>query len=164
MGPRLVQGGPARLPQRECRAPLIPPPVPTRPAPQFKPDIEYWLHASNTYRVIFIQDQASWFVVTGHDFVLDGHGAGGLNGNGQAWWSYFANRTRADGDGRPVSLTLSNVSRATVRDFRIEAQPFWCNAVANSQDITYDGMKCNATNTNPEFFGQKCVPLYSLYM
>ena len=122
---------------------------------QFKPDIEYWLNANNTYRVIFIQDQASWFVITGHDFVIDAHSTGGINGNGQPWWTYFANRTREDGDGRPVAFTLSNVTRGVVKDFRIEAQPFWCNAVAESRDVTYDGMYCNATNQDPTYAGQK---------
>ena len=70
----------------------------------FTPDIPYWLNANNTYRVVFIQvsvnlcawmahlltrqqrprkDQASWFVLTGNDFVVDGHSHGGINGNGQ---------------------------------------------------------------------------------
>ena len=51
---------------------------------QFKPDIQYWLNPNNTYRVVFIQNQASWFVVTGHDFTVDAHSEGGINGNGQA--------------------------------------------------------------------------------
>ena len=131
------------------------------PISQFKPDIEYWLNASNTYRVIFIQSQASWFVVSGHDFTIDAHGTGGIVGNGQHWWSWYGNATRLDGDGRPVSLTLSNVSRATVRDFRIEAQPFWCNAVADSTDVVYDGMYCNATNQDPTYAGIKYVSFYS---
>ncbi|KAM5545501.1 hypothetical protein V8D89_000539 [Ganoderma adspersum] len=124
----------------------------------FKPDIEYWLNASNTYRVIFLQNQASWFVVTGHDFVIDAHSAGGINGNGQPWWSYFATRVREDGDGRPIAFTLSNVTRAVVRDFRIEAQPFWCNIVADSSEVTYDGMYCNATNQDPTYAGVNIVP------
>ena len=121
------------------------------------PDIEYWLDPANTYRVIFIQNQASWFVVTGHDFVIDAHSVGGIDGNGQPWWSYFATRTREDGDGRPVAFTLKNVARGVVRNFRIEAQPFWCNAVADSSEVVYDGMYCNATNQDPAFAGQKCV-------
>ena len=129
--------------------------MPTRPAPQFKPDIEYWLNASNTYRVIFIQDQASWFVVTGRNFTIDAHNTGGINGNGQSWWTYFATRTREDGEGRPVAFTLKNVTRGVVRDFRIEAQPFWCNAVADSSEVVYDGMLCNATNQDPAYVGQK---------
>ncbi|KAH9850890.1 pectin lyase-like protein [Lenzites betulinus] len=124
----------------------------------FKPDPTYWLDPANTYRVIFIQSQASWFVLTGHDFAVDAHGTGGITGNGQVWWSFYGNRTRADGDGRPVALTLSNVTRGVVRDFRIEGQPFWCNAVADSREVVYDGMLCNATNEDPLYKGQNIVP------
>ncbi|KAI0701937.1 pectin lyase fold/virulence factor [Cytidiella melzeri] len=124
----------------------------------FKPDPEYWLDANNTYRVVFIQDQASWFVVTGKDFTIDAHNIGGIDGNGQTWWSFYGNRSRSDGDGRPIAFTLSNVTRGTVRDFRIEAQPFWCNTVADSRDVVYDGMYCNATNTDPVYAGQNVVP------
>ena len=63
--------------------------------------------------------------------------------------------TREDGDGRPLSLTLYEAYDAIVKDFHIFAPPFWCNCVANSKNVVYDGMKCNATNENPEFFGQK---------
>ncbi|KAI0826183.1 pectin lyase fold/virulence factor [Irpex lacteus] len=124
----------------------------------FNPDIEYWLNPDNTYRVVFIQSQASWFVVTGRDFVIDAHNIGGIQGNGQKWWTYFSNRTREDGDGRPIAFTLSHVTRGTVRNFRIENQPFWCNTVADSKDVIYDGMLCNATNTDPAFAGQNVVP------
>ncbi|KII91667.1 glycoside hydrolase family 28 protein [Plicaturopsis crispa FD-325 SS-3] len=124
----------------------------------FQPDIQYWLNANNTYRVVFIQNQASWFVVSGHDFTIDAHNAGGIKGNGQPWWDYYTNVTREDGDGRPLSLTLYNVTRGRVHNFEIDSPPFWCNTVANSYDVVYDGMKCNATNTNPAFAGQNIVP------
>ncbi|KAE9400047.1 pectin lyase-like protein [Gymnopus androsaceus JB14] len=125
---------------------------------KFIPDVEYWLNMSNTYQVVFIQSQSSWFVVTGSDFEIDAHNTGGIQGNGQIWWDFFSNRTKDDGDGRPISLTLNNVTRGIIRNFRIEAQPFWCNCVAESQDVVYDGMLCNATNTNPEFAGTNLVP------
>lgn len=99
---------------------------------------------------------------------------GGINGNGQVnnisvslllqiltlvfvqtWWETFTTRPREDGDGRPLALTIFQAYHAVVRNFKIISQPFWCNAVANSFDVVYDGMLCNATNTNPEFFGQK---------
>ncbi|KAJ3781190.1 pectin lyase fold/virulence factor [Lentinula aff. detonsa] len=124
----------------------------------FFPDVEYWLNMSNTYQVVFIQSQSSWFVVTGSDFEIDAHNSGGIQGNGQIWWDFFSNRTREDGDGRPVALTLFNVTRGTVRNFLIESQPFWCNCVAESEDVLYDGMLCNATNTNPKFAGTNLVP------
>jgi galacturan 1,4-alpha-galacturonidase len=49
----------------------------------FNPDVTYWLNPDNTYRVIFIQNQASWFVLTGQDFEVNGFGNGGIQGNGQ---------------------------------------------------------------------------------
>ncbi|CAL1709758.1 unnamed protein product [Somion occarium] len=124
----------------------------------FKPDVEYWLNANNTYRVVFIQSQASWFVITGNDFTIDAHNTGGINGNGQTWWSFYGNRSRSDGDGRPISFTLSNVTRGIVKNFRIKSPPFWCNTVAQSKDVVYDGMYCNATNTDPLYVGQNIVP------
>ncbi|KAF9488510.1 pectin lyase-like protein [Pleurotus eryngii] len=123
----------------------------------FQPDIEYWLNATNVYRVVSIQNQASWFVVTGENFVIDGHNTGGIDGNGQPWWSFFATRTRADGDGRPISFTLWRTTNALVKDFHIHAQPFWCNTVAESQGVIYDGMKCNASNSDPSFAGKNIV-------
>ncbi|KAJ7768587.1 pectin lyase fold/virulence factor [Mycena maculata] len=126
----------------------------------FVPDIEYWLDSNHTYRVVFIQSQASWFVITGSDFLVDAHNTGGIQGNGQPWWDFYSqpNETRLDGDGRPISLTVYRAQRGTIRDFAIQAQPFWCNCVAESQSIVYDGMLCNASNSNPEFFGTNIVP------
>ncbi|KAF7295259.1 Glycoside hydrolase family 28 protein [Mycena indigotica] len=124
----------------------------------FVPDIDYWLDPNNTYRVVFVQSQASWFVVTGSDFEIDAHNLGGIQGNGQPWWEYFSSHTKADGDGRPISLTVYRAERGVVRNFAIQAQPFWCNCVAESRDIVYDGMRCNASNTNPSFAGKNIVP------
>ena len=125
------------------------------PAVQFVFDLEYWMDPASTFRVIFIQSQASWFVLSGHDFTLDAHGTGGIVGNGQHWWSWYGNATRLDGDGRPVALTLSHVQRATVQGFTVDGPPFWCNAVADSKDVVYDGMTCIASNADERWFGQK---------
>ncbi|KAJ6488651.1 pectin lyase fold/virulence factor [Mycena vitilis] len=124
----------------------------------FTPDIDYWLNANNTYRVVFIQSQASWFVITGRDFLVDAHGTGGIQGNGQPWWEYFTTHAKADGDGRPISLTVYRAQRGVIRDFAIEAQPFWCNCVAESNSVVYDGMRCNASNANPAFARTNIVP------
>ncbi|KAJ3542061.1 hypothetical protein NMY22_g3649 [Coprinellus aureogranulatus] len=123
----------------------------------FEPKIEYWLQPENTYRVVFIQSQASWFVVTGSDFVIDGHGSGGVHGNGQPWYNHYTHTPRLDGDGRPIAFTLYKAKRAMIKDFNIHFPPFWANAVAESSDVVYDGMYVNATNTNPEFFNQTIV-------
>ncbi|KAJ7737359.1 pectin lyase fold/virulence factor [Mycena metata] len=124
----------------------------------FVPDIDFWLNANNTYRVVFIQSQASWFVITGQDFEVDAHNTGGIQGNGQPWWDFFTTVPRLDGDGRPIALTLFRAVRGVIRNFAIEAQPFWCNCIAESQSVVYDGMRCNATNQNATFAGQNIVP------
>ncbi|KAH0581049.1 hypothetical protein H2248_012187 [Termitomyces sp. 'cryptogamus'] len=124
----------------------------------FNPDIQFWLNANNTFRVVFIQNQASWFVVTGSDFVIDAHNTGGIQGNGQPWWTFFQSHTREDGDGRPISLTVWRAQRGVIKNFLIESPPFWSNAVAESSDIVYDGMFINATNTDPSFIGENAVP------
>ena len=54
-----------------------------------------------------------------------------------------------------VALTLSHVQRATVRGFTVDGPPFWCNAVADSKDVVYDGMTCVASNADERWFGQK---------
>ncbi|KAH7096844.1 pectin lyase-like protein [Auriculariales sp. MPI-PUGE-AT-0066] len=124
----------------------------------FPPNVTYWLDPANTYRIVRIQSQASWFVVTGSNFVIDGHGVGGIDGQGQTWWEYYQSHAKADGDGRPISLTLHEAKNAVVRNFRIESPPFWCNTVAQSSDVVYDGMYCNATNANPIYTGKNIVP------
>jgi galacturan 1,4-alpha-galacturonidase len=73
----------------------------------------------------------------------------------QTWWSYYATRTRLDGDGRPISLTLWKAVNGVIRNFRIQSPPFWSNAVAQSNNIIYDSMFVNATNTDPLYKGQK---------
>ncbi|KAG6845111.1 hypothetical protein H0H93_016246, partial [Arthromyces matolae] len=103
-------------------------------------------------------NQASWFVVTGSDFIIDAHNTGGIQGNGQPWWSYFQTHAKADGDGRPISLTVWQATRGLIRNFRIISPPFWSNAVAQSSEILYDGMFVNATNTDPLYIGVNAVP------
>ncbi|KAJ6469122.1 pectin lyase fold/virulence factor [Mycena vitilis] len=71
------------------------------------------------------------------------------------WWDLFQTIPREDGDGRPISLTVFRAVRGVIRNFAIEAQPFWCNCIAESQSVVYDGMRCNASNENPMFAGQK---------
>ncbi|KAF9521779.1 pectin lyase-like protein [Crepidotus variabilis] len=117
----------------------------------FNPNIDYWMNSNNTYRAIFIQS----LVATSSSMPIN---TGGIQGNGQKWWSYFANRTRQDGDGRPVALSLVNVTGGVVRNFRIESPPFWANAVSQSSNVTYDGMLTNATNTDPLWAGQNVTP------
>ncbi|KAF6750979.1 pectin lyase fold/virulence factor [Ephemerocybe angulata] len=114
---------------------------------QFEPKVEWWLEPENTYRVVFIQSQASWFVVTGSDFVIDAHKTGGVHGNGQPW----------TGDGRPIAFTVHKARDAVIKDFSILFPPFWASTVAESERVVFDGMVVNATNTDPRWAGQTVV-------
>jgi galacturan 1,4-alpha-galacturonidase len=50
----------------------------------FTADTDYWI--KNVYPLDF-QNQSLAFIITGHDFVLDGNDKGGIDGNGQVWYS-----------------------------------------------------------------------------
>ncbi|KAJ7168135.1 pectin lyase fold/virulence factor [Mycena crocata] len=127
----------------------------------FTPDIDYWLNANNTYRVV--ASAAKQFSIWHTNFEVDAHNTGGIQGKGQ----FFSDSSRfggsilhakADGDGRPISLALFRAQHGAIRNFAIEAQPFWCNCIAEFQDVVYDGMFCNASNANPAFAGKNIVP------
>lgn len=73
----------------------------------------------------------------------------------QPWWIYFTTHAKADGDGRPIALTLSNATNGRIRDFAIRRPPFWANTIANSRDVVYEGMYVNATNEAAGYEGRK---------
>ena len=81
----------------------------------FAPDIAYWI--DNSHRVEF-QNQSTAWIIEGHDFIIDGGGwnQGGIDGNGQAWYSYA--RGQSNLFGRPISLSIFNSSNAKVQDSR----------------------------------------------
>lgn len=53
----------------------------------FSQDLDYW--RNNSYHIEF-QNHAAGFILTGDHIRIDGHGKGGIHGNGQAW--YFDER------------------------------------------------------------------------
>ncbi|KAJ7029060.1 putative rhamnogalacturonase A [Mycena alexandri] len=106
----------------------------------FTPDIYYWIANSH---------------ITGRDFIVDGHGTGGVFGNGQVWYSW----ARGAGNlyGRPMSVSITNATRAVVKNFRIIQPQFWSSLVWNSTDILLTDFYVNATNLDPAANGQNWV-------
>lgn len=51
----------------------------------FTTDIDHWV--KNRVPLDF-QNLALAWIVTGNNYVLDGHGSGGIYGNGQVWYSW----------------------------------------------------------------------------
>ena len=62
---------------------------------RYSDDIDYWIN--NVWHIPALQNQSIGLAFLGNDFVLDGHGTGGLDGNGQVWYEYGMDRGNVDG-------------------------------------------------------------------
>lgn len=112
----------------------------------FSPDIAYWIE--NSHRIQF-QNQSTAWIIEGHDFTIDGGGwnQGGIDGNGQAWYSYA--RGQSNLFGRPVSLSIFNSSHVAIENFAFRDPQFWAIWIQDSNDIFLRNIYINGTNTNP---------------
>lgn len=75
---------------------------------QFSDDLDYW--RSNAYPVAF-QNHRAGFVVSGRRIAIDGHGTGGIDGNGDAWYGAEQATTLP---GRPMPFVFWNASDVKV--------------------------------------------------
>ncbi|KAH8929233.1 glycoside hydrolase family 28 protein [Atractiella rhizophila] len=112
---------------------------------EFSDDLDYWIH--NSYRLPFQNQSIAWHV-TGNDFVIDGHGKGGIDGNGQAWYTW--NRGASNKFGRPMSLSYTNATRASLVNFSIVQPQFWATIIWMSEKIVFKNIYVNATNFDEE--------------
>lgn len=69
-----------------------------------KPDIEYWRNSSNHFPIAF-QNHAAAFVISGEGIMIDGEGTGGIDGNGETWYTAEEGFTRP---GRPMPCVFWN--------------------------------------------------------
>ncbi|CAJ2502305.1 Uu.00g096990.m01.CDS01 [Anthostomella pinea] len=107
----------------------------------FSPDLDYW--RNNAYPVAF-QNHRAGFVLTGHHIYIDGYGTGGINGNGDVWYTTEAGDTQP---GRPMPFVFWNVSDVTVKNFFVKQPPLWSINIMNGTDMAFDNIYCNATAT-----------------
>ena len=94
------------------------------------------------------QNQSLALVITGVDYILDGHNSGGIDGGGQAWYDYakdFGNKF-----GRPMTLAIANSTGVLIRNFNIKQPQFWASIVIRSNDVLIKDFYVNATSYNPE--------------
>lgn len=75
---------------------------------RFSDDLDYW--RANAYPVAF-QNHAAGFVLSGERIRLDGHGTGGIDGGGDAWYAAEEGDTQP---GRPMPFVWWNVSDVLV--------------------------------------------------
>jgi galacturan 1,4-alpha-galacturonidase len=115
---------------------------------KFSEDLEYW--RNNSYHIEF-QNHAAGFVLTGDHIKIDGHGTGGINGNGQIWYFDERNETKgatvgATRPGRPMPFVLWNVSDVTVSNFHVVQPQLWAINMMNATNIVFDNIYVNATS------------------
>ena len=108
-------------------------------------DVQYWI--DNRIEFAF-QNQSLAIVISGHDFTLDGHDTGGIDGNGQAWYEYAG--TYGNKYGRPMSLAIANASDVVIKNFSIKQPQFWASIIIRSKNVIMRDIYVNATNYNPE--------------
>ncbi|KAJ6624704.1 hypothetical protein B0H10DRAFT_715538 [Mycena sp. CBHHK59/15] len=109
-------------------------------------------------------------IVARHHQAVDAHGTGTIWGNGRV--RVALSTLPSSIPSFPIVLhptpfippglvgKLHDTRQPTaIRDFAIPAQPFWCNAVADSRAVVYDGMRCNA---DPAFAEMKRVTFLPL--
>jgi galacturan 1,4-alpha-galacturonidase len=115
---------------------------------QFSEDLEYW--RNNNYHIEF-QNHAAGFVLTGDHIRINGHGTGGIHGNGQVWYWDERNETKgatvgATRPGRPMPFVLWNVSDVDVRNFHVVQPQLWAINMMNATNIVFDNIYVNATS------------------
>ncbi|KAK0612764.1 putative galacturan 1 [Lasiodiplodia hormozganensis] len=104
-------------------------------------NLSYW--RSNSYPITF-QNHRAGIVFSGSGIRINGHGTGGINGNGDTWYSAEAGETQ---EGRPMPFVLWNVSDVSVEDFYINQSPLWALNIMNGTDLIFRNLVCNATSS-----------------
>ncbi|KAL9116029.1 MAG: hypothetical protein Q9227_000397 [Pyrenula ochraceoflavens] len=111
----------------------------------FSDDLDYW--RNNSYPIAF-QNHHAGFVISGDVITINGYGTGGINGNGDAWYTAEAGYTLP---GRPMPFVFWNVSQVTVQSFFVKQPQLWSINIMNGTDMTFDDIYVNATATKAPY-------------
>ncbi|KAI9042640.1 putative extracellular exo-polygalacturonase [Aspergillus affinis] len=107
----------------------------------FSDDLDYW--RENSYPISF-QNHAAGFILKGKGIRINGYGTGGINGNGDLWYTDEAGTTKK---GRPIPFQLWNVSDVTVQNFAIIEPQLWAINIMNGTNLEFENIHVNATAT-----------------
>ena len=108
---------------------------------QYSNDLDSW--RNNSYHVEF-QNHWAGFVLTGDNIHIDGFGKGGIDGNGDLWYTQEKGTTRP---GRPMPFVFWNVSDVTVSRFFVKQPQLWALNIINGTNMAFNEINCNATAT-----------------
>lgn len=108
---------------------------------QYSDDLDSW--RNNSYHIAF-QNHWAGFVLTGDGIHIDGYGTGGINGNGDLWYTQEQGTTRP---GRPMPFVFWNVSDVTVNRFFVKEPQLWSLNIMNGTNMAFNEIYNNATAT-----------------
>lgn len=106
---------------------------------KFSDDLDYW--RNNSYPIAF-QNHHAGFIITGHNITIDGYGTGGIDGNGNVWYTAEKGQTQP---GRPMPFVFWNVSEVNVDNFYIKDPPLWSLNIMNGTNMRFNNIYANAT-------------------
>ncbi|KAL4900091.1 hypothetical protein BDW74DRAFT_188660 [Aspergillus multicolor] len=98
----------------------------------FSDNLTYW--RANSYPITF-QNHAAGFILSGSGITINGHGSGGINGNGEVWYTNEAGTTRP---GRPMPFVLWNITNTAVSNFNIRQPQLWSINVMNGTNLHFE--------------------------
>jgi galacturan 1,4-alpha-galacturonidase len=108
-------------------------------------DLDFW--RNNSFFIQF-QNHRAGFVISGERIHINGHGTGGIFGNGNAWYNAEKATTL---EGRPMPFVFWNVSDVAVEHFFVKDPPLWSLNIMNGTNMWFDDILCNATAVNAPF-------------
>lgn len=106
-----------------------------------KPDIEYWANNNSHYFIEF-QNHVAAIVFSGDHIEINGHGTGGIFGNGNTWYQAEKGDTKF---GRPMAFVFWNASNVEVDNFKNIDPPFWSTNIMNGTNLRFTNLLNNAS-------------------
>ncbi|KAL2819969.1 pectin lyase fold/virulence factor [Aspergillus granulosus] len=101
----------------------------------FSDNLTYW--RENSYPIEF-QKHAAGFILSGSRIRINGHGTGGINGNGDVWYNDEQGITRV---GRPMPFVFWNVTNVHVSNFAVDQPQLWAINIMNGTDMTFRNIR-----------------------
>ncbi|KAI9172674.1 LOW QUALITY PROTEIN: exo-rhamnogalacturonase B [Paramyrothecium foliicola] len=106
-------------------------------------DIAYWL--DNSLDVGY-QNHSTSFILGGKNVVLDGHGKGTFDGNGDYWYQWIQEQENTSNyPGRPHQLTLNGLKDSVLRGLTFLRSQMWTMSIIYSHNVELSNILVNNT-------------------
>ncbi|KAH7143358.1 galacturan 1,4-alpha-galacturonidase B [Fusarium sp. MPI-SDFR-AT-0072] len=114
-------------------------------------DIDYWL--KNSLDVGF-QNQSTAFILGGDNLVINGHGTGNLDRNGDYWYQWIRQQPNSSNyPGRPYAITFNGLTNSVVRGLSFLRSQMCSMSIISSHHVDFHDIFIN--NTGNKY--QSCV-------